>query len=98
VVAHRRAERPQTTLLDQDAYPDLWAKAAALLHSIVKNHPLVDGNKRLGWLSTAVFLELNGVDVTRIGNDVVYDVVIGVTVGPDDIEGIAAALQSLVEG
>ena len=64
----------------------------------MKNHPLVDGNKRLGWLSTAVFLELNGVDVTGIGNDDVYDFVIGVTVGPDDIDQIASDLRSLVEG
>ncbi len=47
--------RPQTTLFGEDAYPDLWTKAAALLHSIVKNHALVDGNKRLGWLACAVF-------------------------------------------
>ena len=92
------AARPQTTLLDQDAYPDLWSKAAALLHSIVKHHPLVDGNTRLGWLSTAVFLELNGVDGTGIGNDEVFDFVITVTVGTDDIEHVASALRSLVEG
>ncbi len=89
---------PQTTLLDQDAYPDLWSKAAALLHSIVKHHPLVDGNTRLGWLSTAVFLELNGVDGTGIGNDEVFDFVITVPVGTDDIEHVASALRSLVEG
>ena len=44
------AARPGTSAFGEDAYPDLWTKAAALLHSIVKNHPLVDGNKRLGWL------------------------------------------------
>jgi hypothetical protein len=46
------AARPQTTAFGDDAYPDIWTKAAALLHSIVKNHALVDGNKRLGWLAT----------------------------------------------
>jgi len=40
-----------------------------LLQSLVKDHPLVDGNKRLGWLATAVFLELNGVKATRAAND-----------------------------
>jgi death-on-curing protein len=55
------AARPQTTAFGEDAYPDLLTKAAALLQSIVNNHALVDGNKRLGWLATAVFLELNGV-------------------------------------
>ena len=47
--------RPQTTVFGQDAYPSLWDKAAALLHSIVLGHPLVDGNKRLGWLATTTF-------------------------------------------
>ena len=55
------AARPQATAFGQDAYPDLVTKAAALLQSIVNNHALVDGNKRLGWLAAAVFLELNGV-------------------------------------
>ena len=54
------AVRPQTTAFGEDAYTDLWTKAAALLQSILKNHALIDGNKRLGWLATAVFLELNG--------------------------------------
>jgi len=44
----------------RDAYPDLVTKAAALLQSVVGNHALIDGNKRLGWLATAVFPEING--------------------------------------
>jgi death-on-curing protein len=89
--------RPHATVFGEDAYPDLWAKAAALLHSIVKHHPLVDGNKRLGWLATAVFVELNGVAVTHVGNDEVYELVIGVTTGSNDVAAIAAALRSAVE-
>lgn len=46
------AARPQATAFGEDAYPDLITKVAALLQSIVNNHALVDGNKRLGWLST----------------------------------------------
>jgi death-on-curing protein len=88
--------RPQTTVFGKDAYPTLFSKAAALLHSVLKNHALVDGNKRLGWLSTAVFLEINGVTVTHVSNDAVYDFVIGVTTGTDDIDVIAAALEHLV--
>jgi death-on-curing protein len=56
-------------------------KAATLLQSIVKNHALVDRNKRLGWLATAVFPELNGVEVTRIPSDDVYRFVTDVTAG-----------------
>lgn len=89
------AARPQATVFGEDAYPDLWTKAAALLHSIVKNHALVDGNKRLGWLATAVFLELNGVVVTAISNDAVYDFVLGVTVGHEEVAEIAETLQRL---
>jgi death on curing protein len=92
------AARPQATAFGDDAYPDLWTKAAALLHSIVKNHALVDGNKRLGWLATAVFLEINGVRVTHVANDAVYDLVIAVTTGREDVADIAAELRSVVEG
>ena len=90
--------RPQATAFGEDAYPDIWTKAAALLHSVVKNHALVDGNKRLGWLATAVFLEINGIAVTHVSNDTVYDLVIGVTTGREEIAEIAAQLRSLAEG
>ena len=72
------AARPETTVFGTDAYPDLWTKAAALLQSIARNHALVDGNKRLGWLATAVFLEINGVAVIHASNDAVHDLVLGV--------------------
>lgn len=89
------AARPQTTLFGEDAYPDIWTKAAALLHSVVKNHALIDGNKRLGWLATATFLELNGVAATRISNDDVYRFVVDVAAGKHEIEELAARLQKL---
>jgi death-on-curing protein len=92
------AARPQTTAFGEDAYPDIWTKAAALLQSIVRNHALVDGNKRLGWLATATFLEVNDIGVTHISNDDVYDFVMAVTVGPHDIAQIARALENLVNG
>ena len=91
------AARPQATAFGEDAYPDRWTKAAALLHSIVKNHALVDGNKRLGWLATAVFLEINGIWVIHVSNDAVYDFVIAVTIGRPEVGAIAADLRSLVE-
>lgn len=90
------AARPQATAFGEDAYSDLWTKAAALLHSIVKNHALVDGNKRLGWLATAVFLEINGTSVTHVPNDVVYEFVMDVTAGDGEVADIAAGLESMV--
>lgn len=91
------AARPQTSVMGADAYPDLWQKAAALLQSLVENHPLVDGNKRLGWLATAVFLEINEVDVTVIPNDEVYDLVMSVASGQSEIGDLASGLEELVE-
>ena len=89
------ASRPQTTAFGVDAYPDLWTKAAALLQSLVNNHPLIDGNKRLGWLATAVFLEINGQSVSHATNDDVYDLVISVAAGNPDVAEITAALRTL---
>jgi len=88
--------RPQTTRFGEDAYLDPWTKAAALLQSIVKNHGLVDGNKRLGWLACAVFLEINGVSVTTIPNDDVFRFVMDVTTGTPEIGELASALLHLL--
>lgn len=52
--------RPQASAFGEDAYPTVWLKAAALCQSLDNNQALVDGNKRIAWLSTKVFLALNG--------------------------------------
>ena len=52
--------RPAATVFGEDAYPDLVTKAAALLESVVRNHALVDGNKRAGWVFAMVTFWLNG--------------------------------------
>ncbi len=90
--------RPQTTVFGEDAYPDIWTKAAALLHSIVNNHALIDGNKRLGWLATAVFLEINGSSVSEASNDEVYALVIAVATGDHTVDEIAGLIRSLAPG
>lgn len=90
------AARPQASAFGDDAYPDVWTKAAALLHSVVKNHPLVDGNKRLGWLACAVFLDVNAVDPTNASNDGVYKLVMRVASEPIEVAELAAMLQALV--
>ena len=87
--------RPRTTVGGSDAYPTVWTKAAALLQSLVTNHPLVDGNKRLGWLSTAVFLELNDASVAGATNDEVYDLVMRVASSSTTVDDLADALEAL---
>ena len=88
--------RPRASAFGQDAYPSLWKKAAALLHSVVKNHALIDGNTRLGWLATGVFLELNGVGATRASNDSVYELVMDVAAGNLELSEIAQRLRRIV--
>jgi death-on-curing protein len=90
------AARPQATAFGADAYPDMITKAAALLQSIVNNHSLVDGNRRLGWLATAVFLELNGYSASKISNDDVYDLVISIASANPPLEDITTRLSRLV--
>ncbi|WP_410653614.1 type II toxin-antitoxin system death-on-curing family toxin [Amycolatopsis sp. cmx-4-54] len=74
------AHRPRSSLMGQDAYPSLPEKAAVLLESIVRNHPLIDGNKRLGWMAVFVFYGLNGVDLEAPEDDA-YELVIAAATG-----------------
>jgi death on curing protein len=83
--------RPRATAFGADAYPTLPTKAAALLHSLVRNHALVDGNKRLGWLATVVFLDLNGHHVALTDDDA-FSLVMAVAEGRVDVEEIAEHL------
>ncbi len=84
--------RPRASAFGEDAYPDIFAKAAALLHSLARNHALVDGNKRLALASTIAFLGINGHRLT-LSNEEAYDLVIAVATGAlDDVDAIAKVL------
>ena len=86
--------RPQATVFGSDAYAQLEEKAAALLHSLVRNHALVDGNKRLALTATIAFLRVNGRRLT-LTNDDAYDLVVSIAaVGLDEIAGIAAQIRA----
>lgn len=86
--------RPQATVLGEDAYPTLFGKAAALLHSLAKNHCLVDGNKRLAWLGTVVFCHINGEYVDAPDDDA-YEFVIAIANGTlHDVTAIAGQLEA----
>lgn len=84
--------RPQATFLGHEAYPALAAKAAALMHSLVSNHALADGNKRLGLLATTVFLRINdhSLDLT---DDQAFDLTMSVAAGQLDVAGIERRLR-----
>ncbi|MGW0630406.1 type II toxin-antitoxin system death-on-curing family toxin [Streptomyces sp. NPDC002758] len=88
--------RPRVRMFGTTAYDDLYEQAAALLHALAANHPLVDGNKRTDWLATAVFLALNGVDLAQADQDGAYGLVIDVASGAEsDVTVIAGRLRRL---
>jgi death on curing protein len=86
------AARPRATAFGEEAYRDVHEKAAALLHSLARNHPLVDGNKRLALAATIAFYGMNGSRLT-LTNDEAYTLVMCVADGSiDDVAPIAEAL------
>ncbi len=82
------AGRPRVTVFGEDAYPTFDNKAAALLHSLVRNHALVDGNKRLAWAATRVFCILNGRDLAYTVDEA-EDLMLAAAAGDLDIAGLA---------
>lgn len=85
--------RPQATAFGEEAYPSLDEKAAALLQSIVAGHPLVDGNKRLGWVATRLFYRVNGADVQPLPDEA-FDTIVAVASGElRDVPAIASVLR-----
>jgi death-on-curing protein len=87
--------RPRATAFGEEAYPDLDRKAAALLHSSVTSHPLVDGNKRLAWVAVRLFYALNDADL-RADADAAFELVVAVADGTiRDVAAIAARLRAI---
>jgi death-on-curing protein len=86
--------RPRASVYGTDAYPDLHLKAAALMHSLARNHALVDGNKRLAWTACRTFLATRGQWVTAPEDDR-FDFVIDVATGAaPDVNQIADQLRA----
>jgi death on curing protein len=88
--------RPLQTFDTKELYPDSIHKAAALLESIVKNHPFVDGNKRIGYVLMRLFLLDNGLDIIS-DQDAKYDFVIGIASGSMDFEHICDWIKNHIK-
>jgi death-on-curing protein len=86
-------QRPQQSAFGRDAYPDVHHKAAALLHSIVRNHPFVDGNKRVGAAAALVFYDLNGWVVPLEDQGELVALVVDVAEGLLTVDAIASTLK-----
>lgn len=90
------AARPDASVFGEDAYPTIAEKAAALLHSLARNHPFVDGNKRTATLAMMTFLELNNVRIKWVREEALAFIV-EVAEGKHDVPAIAAWLDAHTE-
>ena len=84
--------RPQASAFGVDAYPGIYEKAAALMESLARNHALIDGNKRLAWVATRLFLALNDEDVAVPSPEAGDEFVRAVAQGQCTLADIAARL------
>ena len=80
--------RHQATFDGDDLYPSVYDKAAALMASIVLNHPFVDGNKRVGITAAGLFLRLNGYRLT-VGNPELEEFTLRVAQGEVTLNSMA---------
>lgn len=85
--------RPRATVFGEDAYKGLDLKAAAMTQSIIKNHPMIDGNKRSSWFALNSFLELNGYTLSATQTEA-FDFVIGIATDLLSLEGAAAWISA----
>ena len=89
------AARPKSSVFGEDAYPSFAEKVAALLHSIARNHALIDGNKRLAWSAARLFCLMNDRDI-KMKVDAAYEMVMGVAAGEISMEDLAKLLAKAI--
>ena len=89
------AMRPQTTIYGQDAYPDFEEKVASLIHSLARNHALIDGNKRIAWSAGRIFCLMNGRDL-KMPIDNAEKMILDIAKGDIDVAEIAAILKKAI--
>lgn len=89
--------RPRSSAFGKEAYPDLWSKATALMHSTIRNHPLIDGNKRTSVNLALAFLGRNGEDVGHADPDQLIELAVAVANTDLDVPDIAVKLRLAVE-
>jgi len=88
--------RPKTSLFGEDAYKTLELKGAALMHSIIKNHPMIDGNKRSSWIALNSFFEINGKTINADTEDA-FEFVLAVATDAMNLEQMASWIKDHTE-
>jgi death-on-curing protein len=87
--------RPKTSVFGEDAYLTFAEKTAALLHSIARNHALIDGNKRLAWSAARLFCLMNDLDI-NMKQDKAYEMVVGVAAGQVEMDELVKILKKAI--
>ena len=87
--------RPQTTVYGEDAYPTFEEKAASLIHSLARNHALIDGNKRIAWSAGRIFCLMNGRNL-KMPIDDAEKMILDIAKGEIDVAEIAAILKKAI--
>jgi death on curing protein len=88
--------RPQAVFDGKDLYQDIYHKAAALMESLINNHPFVDGNKRTGLTAAAMFLRMNGYHLAA-SNEEVQSFTLSIAMGKESVETIAKWLEAHID-
>lgn len=86
------SKRPQTTVFGDDAYPTFAEKVASLMHSLARNHALIDGNKRIAWSAGRVFCLMNGRDL-KFDIDEAEEMILALAKGELDVPTLASILE-----
>ncbi|HEX7404462.1 MAG TPA: Fic family protein [Candidatus Nanopelagicaceae bacterium] len=84
--------RPQTSVYGEDAYPSFSQKVASLMHSLARNHALIDGNKRLAWSAGRAFCLMNGRDL-KIPIDEAENIILALAQGKLEVPDLAAIIE-----
>jgi len=87
--------RPKARFFGDEAYPDFASKVAALVHSLARNHALIDGNKRLAWAAARTFCLMNGYDI-QMTIDAAEQLIVSAATGKNDVSALAAILNEVI--
>ena len=90
------SSRPKTTVYGDDAYSTFPEKVAALMHSLARNHSLIDGNKRLAWSASRIFCLMNGFDLQLTVTDA-ENIVVATAKGELDVILLSAVLKDAIK-
>lgn len=96
-MADSAVSRPQASFAGEEFYGSIEAKAATLLFGVARNHPFIDGNKRIAILAALQFLNLNGSDMNLSPPEEAYKVIVGVAAGTISLDALTSWIGERLE-